>query len=77
MSVLNVDLNKMKKKFVGFEIPDGRGDIRIVKKFSKRFKFIDESYNANPASMMSAIKKYELLRQKKKSTKINFFYVTC
>ena len=27
----------------------------MVKKFNKKFKFIDESYNANPLSMMSAI----------------------
>jgi murE/murF fusion protein len=41
MSVLNLNLNKMKKKFIGFEIPEGRGDIKIVKKFNKKFKFID------------------------------------
>jgi len=53
---LNLDFHKMKRKFNNFSIPDGRGDIRIVKKFNKRFKFIDESYNANPLSMSSAIK---------------------
>ena len=45
----------MKKKFKNFKIPEGRGDFRVIKKFNKRFKFIDESYNANPLSMMSAI----------------------
>ena len=30
--------------------------LKIVKKFNKKFKFIDESYNANPLSMLSAIK---------------------
>ena len=52
---LNLDLNKMKKKFTNFTIPSGRGDIKVIKKFKKRFKFIDESYNANPLSMTSAI----------------------
>ena len=46
----------MKKKFISFKIPEGRGDINIVKKFNKKFKFIDESYNANLLSMTSAIK---------------------
>ena len=36
-------------------IPDGSGDIKVIKKFNKKFKFIDESYNANPLSMKSAI----------------------
>ena len=55
MFVLNLNLHKIKKKFMNFKIPEGRGDIKIVKKFNKKFKFIDESYNANPLSMMSAI----------------------
>ena len=55
MFVLNLDLNKMEKKFIDFKIPEGRGDIAVVKKFNKKFKFIDESYNANPLSMVSAI----------------------
>ncbi len=56
LSCLNLELNKINKKFINFIIPNGRGDIRLVKKFNKRFKFIDESYNANPLSMLSAIK---------------------
>jgi len=56
LHVLNLDLNYIKRKFTNFSIPNGRGDIKIVKKFKKRFKFIDESYNANPLSMSSAIK---------------------
>ena len=40
-------MRKMKKKFISFNIPEGRGDIKMVKKFNKRFKLIDESYNAN------------------------------
>ena len=55
LSVLNLDLNNMRKKFTNFVIPSGRGDIKMIKKFKKRFKFIDESYNANPLSMSSAI----------------------
>ena len=53
--VLNLNLNQIKKKFINFKIPEGRGDIKIINKFNKKFKFIDESYNANPLSMLSAI----------------------
>ena len=54
--VLNLDLNKIRRKLINFPIPGGRGDIKVVNKFKKKFKFIDESYNANPLSMSSAIK---------------------
>ena len=55
MSLLNLNLYKMKNKFFDFKIPEGRGDIITVKKYNKKFKFIDESYNANLLSMTSAI----------------------
>ena len=44
----------------------------MVKKFGKRFKFIDESYNANPLSMSSAIQNMRHHKKKKKSKKIAF-----
>ena len=56
LSLLNLDLSIMKRKFAKFTIPHGRGDISLVSKFNKKFRFIDESYNANPLSMFSAIK---------------------
>ena len=70
MFVLNLNLNKMKKKFIGFKIPEGRGDIKIVKKFNKRFKFIDESYNANLLSMKSAINNMDYYNDNKKHRKL-------
>ena len=70
--ILNLDLNKIKKKFISFKIPEGRGDIRIIKKFNKRFKFIDESYNANPLSMMSAIKNMKYHNGNKNYRKLAF-----
>ena len=69
---LNLNLNKMKKDFINFDIPSGRGDIKVVKKFNKRFKFIDESYNANPLSMMSAIRNMKYYNRKNNSKKIIF-----
>ena len=72
LSVLNLDLNKMRKKFNKFTIPEGRGDIKIVKKFKKKFKFIDESYNANPLSMESAINNMKYYKRKNNEKKIIF-----
>ena len=72
MHILNLNLSKMEKKFVGFNVPSGRGDVRLVKKFNKKFKFIDESYNANPLSMYSAIKNMSLYKRRNKSKKIIF-----
>tara|TARA_Y100000590_G_scaffold402968_1_gene489159 strand:+ start:3654 stop:6485 length:2832 start_codon:yes stop_codon:yes gene_type:complete len=65
LSVFNLDISIMKNKFNDFFVPSGRGDIKIVKKFGKKFKFIDESYNANPLSMHSAIKNINSYKLKK------------
>ena len=70
---LNLDLNKVKKIFNSFELPSGRGDIKIVRKYKKKFKFIDESYNANPASMKSAIRNMNYFKKKKNEKKLVFF----
>ena len=69
---LNLDLNKIKARFVKFKIPEGRGDIKIIKKFNKKFRFIDESYNANPLSVVSAIKNMEHFSVKKNAKKMIF-----
>ena len=72
LSVLNLNLNTMKRKFINFRIPHGRGDINVVKKFKKKFKFIDESYNANPLSMSSAIKNMNYYQRKGNEKKLVF-----
>ena len=68
--ILNLDLNRLKRKFINFEIPDGRGDVKVVKKFKKKFKFIDESYNASPLSMKSAIKNMNIYSKKNNVQKL-------
>ena len=72
LSVLNLDLKSMKNKFANFSIPNGRGDIKIVKKFQKKFKFIDESYNANPLSMSSAIQNMNYYKREGNVKKLVF-----
>ena len=57
---------------MSFNLPEGRGDIHVVKKFNKKFKFIDESYNANPLSMISAIKNMGYYNVNKNNKKLVF-----
>jgi len=68
--ILDLDIKNIEKKFIKFKIPEGRGDINIIKKFNKKFKFIDESYNANPLSMRSAIKNINSYKINNRSKKI-------
>ena len=70
--VLNLNLKKMKNKFTGFILPNGRGDVKIVRKFKKNFKFIDESYNANPKSMKSAIQNMDYYKKNNDEKKLVF-----
>ena len=70
ISALNLNLNILRNRFIDFKIPSGRGDVKMVKKFRKKFKFIDESYNANPLSMLSAIKNMNFYKRKNNSKKI-------
>ena len=72
MFILNLNLEKMKKIFIGFKVPEGRGDISVIKKFKKNFKLIDESYNANPLSMKSAIKNMNFYERKSNYQKLVF-----
>ena len=64
---MNLDLNIIKKTIVKFYIPHGRGDISKISIYGKSIKLIDESYNANPLSMKSAINNFS--RYKKEGSK--------
>jgi len=72
LSLLNLDLQILRNKFINFVVPSGRGDIQKVKRFNKRFNLIDESYNANPLSMLSAINNMNSYKRKNKERKIVF-----
>ena len=68
--IYKLDLSKFINGFYDFTLPDGRGDIRNIVKFNKKFKFIDESYNANPLSMKSAINNMDYFKVGNKAKKI-------
>ena len=60
---LNIQIIKHKLKYI--EPSEGRGKLHSVYRYKKAFKFIDESYNANPLSVRNAIKKFNSIKNKK------------
>ena len=58
------DIKKLNENiFYNFVNLKGRGDISKIKIKRKIIKFIDESYNANPLSVYSAIKNFDLIKK--------------
>ena len=55
LNELNLNIKKIIKKFSTYEPVEGRGKIYTIKRYNKKFKLIDESYNANPLSVKNAI----------------------
>ena len=61
LTVINIykDINKLDSNiFYNYQTPEGRGDISKIKINKKNIYLIDESYNSNPLSLNSAIKKF-------------------
>jgi len=62
MSVF-LDVTKLNKNiFIGFKIPEGRGDTTRIKINNKNLNLIDESYNSNPLSLKSAILNFDKIK---------------
>ena len=58
-----IDITNINKNiFYKIKVPNGRGDITNIKYGSKKIKFVDESYNANPLSVESAIKNLDAIK---------------
>ena len=62
---MKIDFLKIKHKFKNFESPEGRGKKYVITRYKKKFKLIDESYNANPLSVKNAIKNLSLIKKEK------------
>jgi MurE/MurF fusion protein len=58
-------LNNLKKIYKNFEPTEGRGKIHTVSRYNKKFRLIDESYNANPLSVENAINSFNEIKKKK------------
>ena len=62
---LNLNLNKIKEVFKNYEPTEGRGKTHIISRYNKKFKLIDESYNANPLSVKNAISSFDAIKKEK------------
>ena len=65
LKVLNLNFFESASRFTNFQPSEGRGKIYKVKRYKKKFKLIDESYNANPLSVKNAIKNFQLVQKEK------------
>ena len=65
LKVLKVDVTRIKKKIKKLEASEGRGKKYSINRYKKKFKLIDESYNANPLSVKNAINKLNLIKKEK------------
>ena len=65
LNELGLNIFKIKSKFKYLESPEGRGKKYSILRYKKKFKLIDESYNANPLSVKNAINKYNLIKKEK------------
>ena len=62
---LNLNLENIETFFKNQEASEGRGKTHLISRYNKRFKLIDESYNANPLSVKNAINKFNLIKKEK------------
>ena len=65
LKTLEIDFLKLLTKFKNFSSLEGRGKKYTILRYRKKFKFIDESYNANPLSVKNAIIKFNLIKKEK------------
>ena len=59
----DLDLKKVQNFFKKQTFLEGRGKISEIKRFNKKFFLIDESYNANPLSVKSAIENFSNIKK--------------
>jgi MurE/MurF fusion protein len=65
MKEFNYDLKDVKKILKNLEPSDGRGKTHLISRYNKKFSLIDESYNANPLSVKTAIHNFDLIKKDK------------
>ncbi len=68
LAVINefgLSIDKIVKTYENFEPTEGRGKIHKISRYKKKFKLIDESYNANPLSVKNALRNFSEIKKKK------------
>ncbi len=63
LKLLNLDINQIIKYYKKYEATPGRGKIYKIFRYQKFFKLIDESYNANPLSVKTAIQNFNAIKK--------------
>jgi len=66
LSELGLNLTNLNSFFKTLKPLKGRGKIKKVYKFGKNFFLVDESYNANPLSVKSAVENFSNIKKKGK-----------
>tara|TARA_A100000164_G_scaffold356875_1_gene366915 strand:- start:458 stop:1132 length:675 start_codon:yes stop_codon:yes gene_type:complete len=62
---LKLNFKKIINKIKKIDPLEGRGKIYNIERFKKKFKLIDESYNANPLSMKNAIQNFSNIKKER------------
>lgn len=70
ISLLNLNVKKIIKKFNNFKEIKGRGNLVKVRNKNKKFMIIDDSYNSNPLSLKHSIQRLNIMDDKKFKNKI-------
>ena len=65
LHALKIDINKIKSLIKNLQPTAGRGKKYNILRYKKKFRFIDESYNANPLSVKNAILRFDSLKKEK------------
>jgi murE/murF fusion protein len=60
--VLDLDLTKIINSQNNFQLVEGRGKSNLISRYKKKFRLIDESYNANPSSVKNAISNFSNIK---------------
>ena len=65
VKVLNLNIKRILNRFSNLQPTDGRGKLHTIKRYNKRFRLIDESYNANPLSVKTALNTFSSIKKDK------------
>ena len=64
LQILDLDVTKIINFSNYFQLAEGRGKVHLISRYKKKFKLIDESYNANPSSVKNAINNFSKVKKK-------------
>ena len=66
LNILDLEITKIVNFSNHFQSVEGRGKMHFISRFKKNFQLIDESYNANPSSVINAINNFSSIKKKNK-----------